>query len=81
MAVCQWKIQREALTSLSPKQGPSSMHYNNSGDDSSQRGRSSIPEISQEQDIQGHMTSERKGADACLLRLGRVGGGAAEGAV
>ena len=43
MAVCQWKIQREALMSLSPQRGSSSMYYNNSGDDLPHQGQSSTP--------------------------------------
>jgi ribosomal protein S7 len=33
MAVCQWKVQRQALLNLSRKRGSSSMTANNSGDD------------------------------------------------
>ena len=43
MVVCQWKIQREALMSLSPQRGSSSMYYNNSGDDLPHQGQSSTP--------------------------------------
>jgi hypothetical protein len=57
MAVCQWKIQREALMSLSPKREPSSMYYNNSGDDLPHQGRSSTPEVSQKRDDEGYMST------------------------
>jgi hypothetical protein len=57
MAVCQWKIQREALMSLSTQRGPSSVYYNNSGDDFTHQGRSSTPKVSQERDDKGHMSS------------------------
>jgi hypothetical protein len=52
MAVCQWRIQHEALMSLSPQRGPSSVYYNNSGDDSPHQGQSSTPE-----DDKGHMSN------------------------
>ena len=43
MAVCQWRIQHEALMSLSPQKGPSSMVYNNnSGDTSPPQGQPPI---------------------------------------
>lgn len=43
MAICQWRIQHEALMSLSPQKGPSSMVYNNnSGDTSPHQGQPSI---------------------------------------
>jgi hypothetical protein len=57
MVVCQWKIQREALMSLSPQRGSSSMYYNNSGDDLPHQGQSSTPEVSQERDNQGYMST------------------------
>ena len=57
MAVCQWKIQREALMSLSPQRGSSSMYYNNSGDDLPHQGQSSTPEVSQERNNQGYMST------------------------
>ena len=67
MAVCQWRIQHEALLSLSPQKGPSSMIYNNNSDDTSPpQGQ---PSMISNTDVMRLLAEQQKQSSDMMMRM------------
>ena len=68
MAICQWRIQHEALMTLSPQKGPSSMLYNNnSGDTSPPQGQP--PSMISNNDVMRLLAEQQKQSSDMMMRM------------